>query len=324
MGTAVILAAAILQGCSRPGSGAEEPTDYLPQTLVMGTGEENGTVWKAGFATAEVINNTVPGIHVAVEASKGSPVNAVNVADGTWDLAIIPGDTAYDAISGENGFRGEKIENLCVLAACYQEVSGWAALEESGLSMVHELRGKIISSGPAASRTEMASKAVFRVLGIDESNTEIYSDGLSDSVGHVMKQTADAVHGFAAVPLEAHERLAAESGAVFLSYTEEELEQILKEEPGYFKTVIPAGTYSGQEEEVLTFGVKVLLCAGNDMDPDLAYEIARAMDLNGPVYTGNLPFMSMVQDKKFLCNDLPIPLHEGAERYYREMGYLTN
>ena len=324
MGTAVMFAALVLSGCSRPSQRAEEPADYLPQTLVMGTGEENGTVWQAGFAVANVINHTVPGIHVAVEPSKGSSINAANVAGGTWDLAVISGDTAYDALYGENGFQEDAVGNLCVLAACYQEVSGWAALKESGLTMVHELRGKIISSGPAASRTELASAAAFHVLGIDENNTEIYSDGLSDSVSHVKKKTADSAHGFAPVPLAAHEQLSTEQETVFLSYTEEELDRILDGEPRYFKTAIPAGTYSGQENEIPTFGVKVLLCAGKDMDPDLAYEIARAMDLNGPVYTADVPFMSMVQDKQFLCRDLPIPLHEGAERYYRELGYLIN
>lgn len=324
MGAAVGLAAAVLAGCGFPGRKTAESIDNTPQTLVMGTGQENGTVWNAGYAAANVISNTVPGIYVAVESSKGSPVNAVNVANGTWDLAIISGDTAYNARNGNNGFEGEPLDGLCVLAACYQEVSGWAALQESGLAMVHDLKGKIISSGPAASRTELASEAAFAVLGIDAENTEIYSDGLSDSAEHVKRRTADAVHAFAPVPCKAHEELANEFGTVFLSYTDEELEQILDAEPGYFKTVIPAGTYSGQENDVSTFGVKVLLCAQNDMDENLAYEIARAMDLNGPVYTGGLPFMSMIQEKEFLCSDLPIPLHAGAERYYREQGYLTD
>ena len=58
------------------------------------------------------------------------------------------------------------------------------------------------------------------------------------------------------------------------------------------------------------------------MDPDLAYEIARAMDLNGPTYAGGHRFMAAMLDETFLCNELPIPLHEGAETYYREMGFI--
>lgn len=322
--SAMILAAAVmLSACAVPEIEDDEPElAYEAGTIVMGTADENSKLHQAGRAVAEVINNTVPGIHVAVEPSKGTMINAVNVSEGDMELAMISGDVAYDAVYGEYSFADGKLENLCVLAACYQEVSGWAALKESGFTEVNELKGKVISSGPKASETELASKDVFAVLGIDGSNTDIYSDSLSASASHVKKGSADAAHAFFCVPFEAHQTLAAEAETVFLSYTDEELEKIVGSDARYFKTEIPAGTYNGQDEAVPVFGRKVLLCASREMDEDLAYEIARAMDLNGPVYTSDYQFMSAVQDKDFLCNELPIPLHEGAAKYYRELGYL--
>lgn len=320
---AVLAAALLLSGCSAPAEVSEEPAlEYETGTLTMGTGEESGMVHLAGAAVAAVINNTVPGIHVALEPSKGAMINATNVSEGDIELALISADVAYDAMNGKNGFEGEALENLRVLGACYQEVSGWIALESSGLSQVDELKGKIISSGTKASATELASNAVYAVLGIDETNTETYFDSLSSSVRHVKEQTADAAHAFAPVPNGAHESLAVEMETVILSYSDELLNEILASEPRYFKTEIPAGTYTGQEDVVPTFGVKVLLCANETMDEDLAYEIARAMDLNGPTYTGGHKFMAAMQEKEFLCNELPIPLHEGAAEYYKELGYL--
>ena len=170
-------------------------------------------------------------------------------------------------------------------------MSGWAAKKDSGLTGVNELKGKVISSGAKASSTDEASELVFAVLGMDENNTEIYYDSISASTNHIKEGTADASHAFSAVPNSAHEALANETETVFLSYTEEEIAAILEAEPRYFATEIPAGTYNGQEEAVQTFGVKVLLCASEDLDEDLAYEIARAMDLNPysgqAVYGGN-------------------------------------
>ncbi len=322
-------AALIMTGCSvsekaakGPDEAAEQTLAYEAGTLSMGTGEESAQIHMAGIAIAGVINNTVPGIHVAVETTKGSAINASNVAEGDLDLALIAGDVAYDAVYGAYGFAGESLENLRVLGACYQEVSGWMALEKSELTQVNQLKGKIISSGPVASATELASDMVYEVMGINLSNTEVYSDSLTNSVEHIKRETADAVHAFSTVPYRAHEALAAEYETVVLGYTEEELEQILKMDDRYFKTIIPAGTYNGQDEDIPTFGMKVLLCASEDMDEDLAYEIAKALDLNGPVYTGGHKFMAAMQEKTFLCNDLPIPLHKGAERYYEEEGFI--
>ena len=318
-----------MSGCNASEKGAIASNDAAMQTLTyetgtlsMGTGEESAQIHQAGIAIAGVINNTVPGIHVAVETTKGSAINATNVSEGDLDLALIEGDVAYDAVHGAYSFAGESLENLRVLGACYQQVSGWMALKKSGLTQVNQLKGKIISSGPAASATELTSDMVFEVMGIDLSNTEVYTDSLTNSVEHIKRETADAVHAFSTVPYRAHEALANEYETMVLGYTEEELDQILSLDERYFKTVIPAGTYRGQEEDVPTFGTKVLLCASEEMDEDLAYEIARALDLNGPVYTDGYKFMAAIKEKEFLCNELPIPLHDGARRYYQEAGFM--
>ena len=330
---ALILAAGMLfTGCSASGGSGEHAdaggaessgAAYETGTLVMGTGEEQGLVHLAGSSVAAVINNTVPGIHTALEPSKGSMVNASNVTEGKLDLALISGDVAYDAYYGEHSFEGDARENLRVLAACYQEVSGWAALASSELTMVNQLRGKIVSTGSKASATEQAAEDAFELFGIDGSNTELYSDSISNSVQHVKRQTADVSHAFTPVPNGSHESIAAEHGITLLSFTEEELDAIVSAEPRYFRTEIPAGTYTGQDVAVPTFGVKVLLCASEKMDEDLAYEIARAMDLNGPSYAAGHTFMAAMMDETFLCNDLPIPLHDGAKQYYLEHGFLT-
>ena len=323
----ILVMTSVLSGCGGQTASeraAEAFMAYETGTLVMGTGEEGVQIHQAGKAIAEVINNTVPGIHVAVETTKGVAINATNVSEGDLDLALISGDVAYDAVHGVYAFEEKTLENLRILGACYQEVSGWMALEKTELTHVNQLMGKIISSGPAASATELASALVFEVMGINLDNTEIYSDSLTNSVAHIKRETADAVHAFTTVPYPAHEALASEYESVVLGYTDEELDQILRLDERYVKTVIPAGTYPGQGEDVPTFGTKVLLCASEEMDEDLAYEIARALDLNGPRYTGEYRFMAAIQEKEFLCNDLPIPLHEGAKRYYQEVGFLKD
>lgn len=323
--TALFLAfSAAVCGCGSNEEGSLQPQmAYETGTLKMGTGPEGSTIHQAGWKVSDIISNTVPGIYVAVEVTKGAMNNADNVSDDSLDLALISGDVAYDAFYGNHSFEGTPLENLCVLGACYQEVSGWAAVKPSGIADAGDLKGKIISAGSRASVTEQVSEDVFFVLGIDPENTEIYTDSISSSVRHLKEGTADASHAFSIVPNSQHESLANETEVLILSYPEEYLSELKAKKPWYFETEIPAGTYNGQDEPAATFGRKMLLCAANDMDVDLAYEIARALDLNGPVYTADTRFMSAIADKEFLCKEIPIPLHEGAENYYRELGYIT-
>lgn len=320
----VALAAAAVFGtvsCSRGSAPGGEDRKLV---LSMGTGEEGDPAFLAGAAVASVINNEIPGVSAKIEFSKGSPVNAKNVHEGKLNLAIISGDAAYDAWNGTGSFEGEPKEKLCALGACYPKASQWMAKALSGLSYVHDLKGRKISAGTVASPTASASKMAFWALGITGENSEISFLGLAEGANALRDGTADGAHGFMEAPSGAFEALANEQETVLLQYAEEELENILADGGPYFRLTLPAGTYPGQEEPVNTFGVKVLLCASLDMEEELAYEIAKAMDAKSAAYTGGHRFMALMQDKEFLCEDLPIPLHPGAERYYREMGYLES
>ncbi len=112
-------------------------------------------------------------------------------------------------------------------------------------------------------------------------------------------QWADGIHAFTESPVPAYRELAAEDGIRFLSYTDEELDEILDGHPEYSKIKVPAGTYENQDDEVGTFCEKVLVCVSADMDEDLVHEIAWALEVNGPVYTAGEPFMRAMDDREF-------------------------
>ena len=197
-------------------------------------------------------------------------------------------------------------------------------MRESRLIWVHDLKGKTAGSGTEGSITDRMSRLAFSVMGISEENTALEPLGLEEGAEWTAEGWVQAAHSFAQVPNPGIPGADA-SGAewIFLSYTEEELEAILSAAPWLYRGQLPAGILAGQEEAADTFGMKILLCASADMEEELAYEIAMAMDVNGPVYAGGHAFMSAMLEEEFLCQDLPIPLHDGARRYYEECGYLT-
>ena len=315
---AVCIAASVtgMAACTRPDRPEEKPI-----MLSMGTDQPGSHIFMAGASVASAINNGYPSVHVDIESSPGSPINVKNVTEGKVSMAMITGKTAYDAWNGTGSFETAAEKKLCILGACYPECSQWMAMAGSGLEYVNELKGKRISRGSQASLTAEASEAVFETLRIREDNTEISSLGLLEGANALREDRADSVHGFYTAPFESFEVLAGEKKTILLQYTDEELEMILKKKPFWCRIVIPAGAYPDQDTKTVTFGQKILLCTSTDMDEETAYGIAKAMDEKAEEYTGGHRFMALMQDKDFLCNDLPIPLHPGAERYYREKGY---
>lgn len=303
--------------CSNQDSGASET-----RKLIMGTFTEDSVTDRAGKAVAATISNTVQGIYVETWPSKGAYVNLEHLFDGTYDIVIVPAGAAYEAYTGTGACEGEKKEKLRAVAACYPIVSTWASPKELGLSKVDELKGHPLAVGNEGSETAKVSGEVFDVLGIDEENTELWYYGIKGGADGIRDQWADGIHAFAGSPVPAYQELATEDAVRFLSYTDEELDEILAGHPEYSKITIPAGIYENQNEEITTFCEKVLVCVSADMDEELVHEIAWALEVNGPVYTAGQAFMRAMDDKEFRTSEIPLPLHDGAERYYEEQGYF--
>lgn len=286
--------------------------------LIVDTGEEDGLEFLAAVALTGAISGNEPDLQFEIRPSKGAPINALHLQEGDADLAFLPADIAACAYQGTGVFEEDAKDKVRVIAACYSSVSGWISLKSSGLSCVHELKGKTAVTGSLASDTEAASQAAFSVMGINRENTELEAYGLAAGTEGVRDGWAAGAHAFVPGPVGAWQALSQQEEICILKYTEEELSQILSENPSFSRAVIPAGTYPGQEEDVSTFGIKMLLCVSSDMEEERAYRIARAVD----TYEKGHSFLEPMQNEVFLCQELTIPLHSGAERYYRESGYL--
>ena len=122
--------------------------------------------------------------------------------------------------------------------------------------------------------------------------------------------------------MSGQEAAVADGTVRILPYEAETVQELVGVYPWYCGAHLPAGTYAGQKEDVQTFGMKVLLCVRADMEDELAYQTAMALDIKGDAIAAAEPWLWAAADKEALCKELPIPLHEGAEAYYREIGYL--
>ncbi|MGE4276906.1 MAG: TAXI family TRAP transporter solute-binding subunit [Lawsonibacter sp.] len=300
-------------------SGGAAPSGKT-QILTIGTADSTGTMYPVGAGVASVINDNVPGFKINVETSKGSPANCVNVQQGNVDLATIAGDTAHQAVEGQGKFEGQACADLRALCAVYASLSNWIALKSSGMTMVNELGGKNVAVGPEASTTEIAGLAGLAACGAEPG--EKVNLGLGDGANEVGDGVRDASHGFAGVPVGSMLSVAQTKDCVFLGYTDEELDKVIEGNPSYYKTVIPAGTYPGQDTDVATFGVKCLIVVNASMDEQTAYDFTKALVTHVDNLVAAHASMTAMEDPDFICNDLPIALHPGAEKYYNEVGML--
>ena len=291
--------------------------------MTFGTADTGGSMYPAGAAVSQVWTNNVEGVKCSTQTSTGSFQNCQDVSTGEVDVAVATSDVVLNAYNGTGKFADiGKLDNLRVIGAVYTSVLSGVALKSSGLTYIHELLGKRVAVGPAASATENATLAAFGVMGIDSSNTSLENLGLGDGADSVGDGILDAAFGFAGLPIGGQLNLAATKEIQVLDMTQEEIDKVLAGNAAYIQTKIPAGTYTGQDNDANTFGVKCLIIVTADMDADLVYDLCKAMNEHTEELAAGNALLKDMTDPSFLCTQMPIPLHDGAQKYYSEQGLI--
>lgn len=291
--------------------------------MTFGTADTGGSMYPAGAAVSQVWTNNVEGVKCNTQTSTGSFQNCQDVSTGEVDVAVATSDVVLNAYNGTGKFADiGKLDNLRVIGAVYTSVLSGVALKSSGLTYINELLGKRVAVGPAASATENATLAAFDVMGIDSSNTSLENLGLGDGADSVGDGILDAAFGFAGLPIGGQLNLAATKEIQVLDMTQEEIDKVLAGNAAYIQTKIPAGTYTGQDNDANTFGVKCLIIVTADMDADLVYDLCKAMNEHTEEMAAGNALLKDMTDPSFLCTQMPIPLHDGAQKYYSEQGLI--
>lgn len=291
--------------------------------MTFGTADTGGSMYPAGAAVSQVWTNNVQGVKCNTQTSTGSFQNCQDVSTGEVDVAVATSDVVLNAYNGTGKFADiGKLDNLRVIGAVYTSVLSGVALKSSGLTYIHDLLGKRVAVGPAASATENATLAAFGVMGIDSGNTSLENLGLGDGADSVGDGILDAAFGFAGLPIGGQLNLAATKEIQVLDMTQEEIDKVLAGNAAYIQTKIPAGTYTGQDNDANTFGVKCLIIVTADMDADLVYDLCKAMNEHTEEMAAGNALLKDMTDPSFLCTQMPIPLHDGAQKYYSEQGLI--
>lgn len=309
---ALLTFAALLLTVGCQGTGPSSSSTPLT-VLTIGTADSGGTMYPVGSAIASALSTDQ--LRINVGASTGSVMNIRNLADGQVDLALVSGDAAYSASHDPDGNGAE----LRAIAAVFTSVSNWVAPVSTGARYVHDLKGMRVGVGPENSTTELAALAAIQALGLDKSDTTLENCGLGAGTEQVLEGKLDAIHGFSGIPIQGLTQLTDQVSCRVLVYTQEELDTILALHPIYTPAVIPAGTYSGQRADIQTFGVKALLCVNASMDKELVRSLTQALWESREALAQEHPAMADMSRDEFLYEDLPIPLHKGAEDFYNSL-----
>jgi len=289
--------------------------------LVILTGSTSGVYYPLGNALSSIFMKSIPGARASVQVTQGSVENLRLLDTGDGELAFSLGDTVSAAWKGnaDAGFKAP-LSHLRGVAAIYSNHIQIVVSEASGVKDLTDLKGKRVSVGPKQSGTELNARAIFTAAGMryeDFGRTDYLPFGQSAKM--IEQGDLDATLQSAGLGVDSIRHL---STAVPIRMLAIPKDTVLKiGDPAYVPAVIPARTYEGQSEAVETAGVVNFLVTRDGVSADMVYAMTKSLFGNLGQLVQTHPAARGISVKDALTG-LPLPLHPGAERYYREVGLL--
>ena len=291
------------------------------QFVTVLTGGQSGVYYPLGVALAQIMGESIDGARATAQVTKASAENMNLLQAARGEVAFALGDTVLDAWNGreEAGFK-QPLDKLRGFSATYNNVIQIVANADSGIKTLADLKGKRVSVGAAKSGTELNARAVFGAAGLtydDIGRVEYLPFG--ESVELIKNRQLDATFQSAGLGVASIRDLASSVKISIVPVPEDVIARI--DSPVYLPTTIPAGTYTGQDEDVPTVAIPNFLITHAGVPDDLAYAMVKAMyDHLDELYATH----NAAKDIKLenAIQGMPVPLHPGVERYYREVGVL--
>ncbi len=285
------------------------------------TGGQSGVYYPLGVALAQIYSEKIPNVRSTAQVTKASAENMNLLQAERGELALALADTVSDAWNGnqEAGFS-KKLDKLRAVSATYNNVIQIVATGDSGVKTLADLKGKRISVGAARSGTELNARAIFKAAGLsydDFSKVEYLPFG--ESVELMKNRQLDATLQSAGLGVASIRDLASSIPVTVLPISAEIVEKV--GDAAYLPTIIPAGTYEGQNEDVVTAAVPNFLITHANVSDDLVYQMTKVFyeNLDGMVAAHSAAKAIKLENA---TKGMPVPIHPGAERYYKEVGVI--
>lgn len=311
--SSILVGASLTVGASAGVAQAQEFINVL-------TGGTSGVYYPLGVALSEIYAENIDGARTQVQATKASVENLNLLQQGKGELAFALGDSVKSGWDGveEAGFPGP-LTDLRAIAAIYPNYVQIVASAESGIKTLEDLKGKSISVGAPASGTELNARAIFAAAGMSYDDLgKVEYLPYAESAELIKNRQLDATLQSSGLGVAFIQDLAATMDITIVSIPSEVVESI---GAPYVPTVIPAGTYDGQDEDVSTAAIGNILVTHAGVSDDLAYQMTKLMFENLDRMVASHSAAAAIDPAKAL-EGLSIPLHPGAERYYREAGLM--
>lgn len=301
------------------------------KNLIIATATTGGTYYPVGVAIGTLISIKLAGSHQITATainSAGSGENVQMLKNKEADMAILQALFGQEAYNGTGAYEGKPMKEFRAVTMLWENVEHFALLGKyKKTNTIMDLKGlgQKFSIGKRGSGTEGSGRAILSALGIDpEKDMTLEYLGYSPSASAMIDGRIVGANLPAGPPVAAVTQLYAQLGAknvTILDLTDEQIALLQKSYPVWTKYVVKAKTYPGQTVDIRTVAQPNFLACRPDLPEETVYLITKTIYEDLP-FLINIHKATTAMSLERATLGLPVPLHPGAARYYKEKGII--
>ncbi|MEO5343621.1 MAG: TAXI family TRAP transporter solute-binding subunit [Gammaproteobacteria bacterium SHHR-1] len=296
--------------------------------ITIGTGGVTGVYYPTGGAICRLVNKgrKQHGIRCSVESTGGSVYNLNSIRAGELDMGVVQSDWQYHAYHGSDRFAARGPDKaLRAVFSVHAEPFTLLARKDANINTLDDLKGKRVNIGNPGSGQRGTMEVVMQAKGWSKDDFSLTSElKAAEQARALCDNKIDAMVYVVGHPNGSIKEATTSCETRLVPVTGAEIDQLVTANAYYRKAVIPGGMYSGNPQDVNTFGVGATFVSSTRTPADTIYQLVKAVFENFDDFRKLHPAFANLDKRAMVRDSLSAPLHEGAERYYREAGLLTD
>jgi TRAP transporter TAXI family solute receptor len=293
--------------------------------ITIGTGGQTGVYFVVGQSICRLVNRGTAehNIRCTAPSTGGSIANINAIAAGDMEMGVAQSDWQFHAYNGSSEFEGNAVPQLRAVFSVHPEPFTVVARADAGISTFSDLRGMRVNVGNPGSGQRATMEVVLDALGWTLDDFSLASElAPAEQAAALGDNNVDAIIYTVGHPNGSIQEAASVVDTVLVPVTGPEIDALIAENPYYAAATIPGGMYEGSPNDTDTFGVRATFVTSADVPDDVIYTVVAAVFDNFDRFRGLHPAFANLAEEDMISLGLSAPLHPGAERYYRERGWI--
>ncbi|WP_020558387.1 TAXI family TRAP transporter solute-binding subunit [Thiofilum flexile] len=294
--------------------------------ITIGTGGQTGVYYQVGLAVCKLINAGKDKHNIECKApSTGGSVDNINsIKAGQIQFGVAQSDVQYQAAKGEGQFETAGADaDLRAVFSLHPEPFTVVARSEANINTFDDLKGKRVNIGNAGSGQRSTMERVMEAKGWKMADLGLAGDLKSAEQSQALCDNQyDAIIFTVGHPNGSITEATTSCDTKLIPVTGAEIDKLVADNTYYTKATIPGKMYKGTDADTETFGVGATLVTSAKVSDDEVYQLTKAVFDDFEKFKKLHPAFANLKEADMTKNMLSAPLHPGAEKYYKEKGWM--